>query len=339
MSAELESAGATLHVVPMRRISTSHGPTSWLLYLLAWPLSVARLWRLAHQLRSDVVHSNSLHSWYGWAAAWLARKPHIWHAREIVVQSATALRLERFLARHFARRVLAVSAAVASQLDPANVVVVHEEADPAEFFPARAGRARAAFGLADDSLLVGYVGRVDTWKGVDILLDAMALLRAGRVAENGPGAPSPELVIAGGAVAGKEAYSASLAERAAALGARWLGPLPGPTAADVIADLDVLAYPSTEPEPWGLVLVEALASGTPAVGTSAGGAREILAGLPAEAGLLVPPRDPAALATAIARLLPASTSSELRRTRPVLRAGEPAPYPELFADVVDAVAN
>jgi glycosyltransferase involved in cell wall biosynthesis len=101
-------------------------------------------------------------------------------------------------------------------------------------------------------------------------------------------------------------------------------------AGDLIADLDCLAYPSTEPEPWGLVLVEALASGTPAVGTDAGGAPEILAGLPAHVGLLVPPRDPAALAAAIASLLPASTSSELRQARAVLRTGEPAPYPELF---------
>jgi glycosyltransferase involved in cell wall biosynthesis len=72
------------------------------------------------------------------------------------------------------------------------------------------------------------------------------------------------------------------------------------------------------------------------VGTDAGGAREILAGLPAHAGVLVPARDPDALAAAIARLLPASTSSELRQARPSLRTGEPAPYPELFEAEVAA---
>jgi glycosyltransferase involved in cell wall biosynthesis len=335
MAAEFTSAGVTLHVVAMRRISNSHGFASWLAYLLAWPVSVFRLWRLTRHVRADVVHSNSLHSWYGWAAAWLAHKPHIWHAREIVVQSSAALHLERFLARHFAQRVLAVSAAVASQLDPRNVLVVHEEADPAEFFPGRAGRARGAFGLPDGALVVGYVGRIDTWKGVDVLLDAIPQLRSERGPSAEPGGARPELpevevVVAGGTVADKEDYAESLALRARQLGVHWLGPLPGPVAGDLIADLDCLAYPSTEPEPWGLVLVEALASGTPAVGTDAGGAREILAGLPAHVGLLVPPRDPAALAAAIASLLPASTSSELRQARAVLRTGEPAPYPELF---------
>ncbi|HUC15710.1 MAG TPA: glycosyltransferase family 4 protein [Acidimicrobiales bacterium] len=339
MAAELTSVGVTMHVLPMRRISTSHGLGTWLAYLAAWPVSVVRLWRLARYLRADVVHTNSLHSWYGWAAAWLARKPHIWHAREIVVQSSAALRLERFLAQHFAQRVLAVSAAVASQLDPRNVIVVHEEADPAEFFPGRAGRAREAFGLPDDALVVGYVGRIDTWKGVDVLLEALPQLRRERELAAGPGGARTEVVVAGGTVADKEDYAESLAARARALGVYWLGPLPGPVAGDLIADLDCLVYPSTEPEPWGLVLVEALASGTPAVGTDAGGAREILGGLPAEAGLLVPPRDPAALATAIASLLAPSTSTELRRARPVLRTGEPAPYPELFEAVAAAPAG
>jgi glycosyltransferase involved in cell wall biosynthesis len=332
MADEFTAAGVTLHVVPMRRVSTSHGFASWLAYLLAWPVSVARLWWLTRKVRADVVHSNSLHSWYGWAAAWAARRPHVWHAREIVVQSGAALRLERALARRFAQRVLAVSAAVAAQLDPGNVLVVHEEADPAEFFPGRAGRARGGFGLPDDALVVGYVGRVDTWKGVDVLLDAIPELRRERAqaARPGEGGREVAVVVARGTVADKERYAEALAARARELGAHWLGPLPGPSAGDLIADLDCLVYPSTEPEPWGLVLVEALASGTPAVGTDAGGAREILAGLPARAGRLVPPRDASALATAVAGLLPPSTSSELRRARPVLRTGEPAPYPELF---------
>ena len=147
------------------------------------------------------------------------------------------------------------------------------------------------------------------------------------------------MVVAGGTVADKEGYAESLAARARELGVHWLGPLPGPVAGDLIADLDCLVYPSTEPEPWGLVLVEALASGTPAVGTDAGGAREILAGLPPQAGRLVPPRDPAALAAAIASLLAPSTSTELRQARPVLRTGEPAPYPDLFEAVAAASAG
>ena len=268
MAAEFAAAGVTLHVVPMHRISTSHRPTTWLAYAAGWPKSVLGLWRLSRGVQADVVHSNSLHSWYGWAAARLAGKPHVWHAREIVVQSRSALKVERFLALHFARRVLAISEAVAAQLQRSNVLVVHEEADAAEFNPGRAGRARQALGLPDEVITVGYVGRIDTWKGVDVLLDSVPLLRA-----EPAGAPVAA-VVAGGTVGGKEAYAERLRLRADELGVRWLGPLPGPVAADLIADLDCLVLPSTEPEPWGLVLVEALACGTPVVATDAGGARE-----------------------------------------------------------------
>ena len=324
MADELRSAGACLHVVPMRRLSTSHGAAEWAAYLVNWPLSVLRLWLLARRLGATVVHTNSLHSWYGWAAAALARRPHVWHAREVVTQSRLALQVERLLTRHFATQVLAVSGAVAAQLPGGNVQVVTEEADPSEFWPGRAGRARARYGLADDVLVAGYVGRVDTWKGVDVLLDAVPHL--------GPA----QVVVAGGPVAGKEAYYSSMAERARSLGVHWLGPLPGPLAADLIADLDCLVYPSTTPEPFGLALVEALACGVPVVSTDAGGPREVMAGLAPEAGRLVPPGDAAALASAVLALLnlrPGTTSTSRRQARPVLRGGAPPPYPGIFAEV------
>jgi glycosyltransferase involved in cell wall biosynthesis len=321
---QLDFAAATVHVVPMRRISTSHDLTAWLAYALGWPGSVLRLWRLAR--RVDVVHSNSLHCWYGWAAAWLARKPHLWHAREIVTQSLAALELERALTRRFAVTVLAVSEAVAAQLPGAPVRVVYEEADPSEYSPARAGKARSQLGLDDARPVVGYVGRIDTWKGVDVFLEAFATL-----SERRPGLLG---VVAGGVVAGKEGYAAELARRAGELGVSWLGALAGPLARDLVADLDCLACPSTGPEPWGLSAVEALACGTPVVASSAGGLREVMAGLPPEAGRLVPPGEAGALAAAIEALIPDETSAALRRARPVLRSGPPAPYPDIFTEVL-----
>ena len=118
----------------------------------------------------------------------------------------------------------------------------------------------------------------------------------------------------------------------------WLGPLSGPDAGDLIADLDCLVLASTTPEPWGLVLVEALACGVPVVATNAGGPLEILSGLPRPgAGRLVPPSDPAALAVAIAELVPAATSTELRRGRRACATAWPPPYPELFAAVAEGL--
>jgi glycosyltransferase involved in cell wall biosynthesis len=326
LRAELEATGAAVHIVPMARISRSNRATAWLAYACAWPIVVARLVRLIRVLDIDVVHSNSLHSWYGWAAAALTRTPHVWHAREIVVQSDRALRVEQFLARHFATRVVCVSTAVAEQLPGAATVVIAETADPEEFSPARAGHVRAELGIPDDAPLVGGAGRIDTWKGFEVLLDAFA-----RVRES---VPDAHLVIAGGPVTGKEWLTEQLAARAATVpGAHWLGlrdDLP-----EVLADLDCFVLPSTEPEPYGLVAVEALASGVPAVMTDGGGPRDIAAAATPGATTLVPPGNVTALADAIRERLTrvGPTSTAARRARAVLRAPEPERFAAVFRGV------
>ncbi len=163
MARDFAEAGAHLHTIPMRRLTLSAGPGYRLGYLVSWPWVVARLAALVRSVRADVVHTNSLHSLYGWAAAALCRRPHVWHAREIVVQSSGALRLERFLARRFATVVIAMSESIAAQLHPGNVRVLTETVDTERFSPANAGRLRPALGIDDDVPLLGFAGRIDTW--------------------------------------------------------------------------------------------------------------------------------------------------------------------------------
>jgi glycosyltransferase involved in cell wall biosynthesis len=325
LATEFEAAGATLHVVPMQRLSTSHGAGDWGSYVTGWPIAVARLTALARRLHVDVVHSNSLHSWYGWAVARLLRRPHVVHAREIVVQSRAALRVERALCRHFATRVIAVSYAVAAQLDPANVVVLDEHLDADEFAPAHAGLFRRRVGIPDDSPVLGAVARLDPLKGLDVLLSAHAIARARR--------PDLQLVLVGNPVLGQEAYADDLRARVAATPDVHLfeGRADVP---DVMADLDVLALPSIEPESYGLVLVEALASGTPAIATDHGGPPEIVARAAPGTARVVPPGDADALAAAALALLPSATSPERRRARlPAF-----TPPPPRFAEVFRGVA-
>jgi glycosyltransferase involved in cell wall biosynthesis len=102
-----------------------------------------------------------------------------------------------------------------------------------------------------------------------------------------------------------------------------------------MADLDVLALPSVEPESYGLVLVEALASGTPAVTSDHGGPPEIVARAVPGTARAVRPGDPAGLAAALLELMPRRTGTELRRGR--VRAF--VPPPPRFAEVFRAVAD
>ncbi len=319
---QFEAAGATVHVVPMRRITQSGSISYWLGYLMGWPLAEVRLTALARRIDAGVIHSNSLHSWYGWAVARVLRLPHVWHAREIVIQSAAALRLEQWLCRHFAWKVVAVSGPVAAQLPGSDVVVIHDVPDAVEFCPTNAGRFRARVGIDDQVRLVGAAGRIDTWKGFEVVLDAVGPLRRLR--------PDAEVVIAGGPVTGKEAYAAGLADRAAAMeGVHWLGQRDD--VADLLADLDAFALASTNPEPFSTVLAEALASGVPVAATDHGGTPEMLADVPPSSAVLVPPWDARALAEAIADLVPDGPSSaEMRRRRTPMLLTVTTTFDDLF---------
>jgi len=323
---EFEAAGATVHILPMRRITTQGGLAWWVLYALEWPLTVLRLAQLVRRLRIGVVHTNSLHSWYAWAAAWWTRRPHVWSAREIAVQSPAAARLERFLTRQFATVVVSMSRAIAARLEPRDSRVIVDDVDPDRFHPRRAGVFRRAHGIPDDAVLVGAAGRIDTWKGFEVLLEAHERVCKRRA--------DIHLAVCGPAVIGKEDYEARLRRRAGSLpNVHWLGLVKDINAFH--ADLDVFVLPSTAPEPFGLVLLEALASGVPVIATHHGGPAELLDGH-AERGNLVTPGDPAALAEAISTLLdrlPLPSTAATRCARP--RRWQPSvpAYAALFRGV------
>ncbi|HZT53534.1 MAG TPA: glycosyltransferase family 4 protein [Gaiellaceae bacterium] len=121
-----------------------------------------------------------------------------------------------------------------------------------------------------------FIGRDEPRKGLSVLLAAFRRL---------PG--EAELVLVG--------PSGSFGERV-----RALGLIAEDALRHELARADVLAAPSLAGESFGVVLLEAMAAGLPVVASDIAGYRDVL---PPEAGRLVPPGDPAALAAALAELL------------------------------------
>jgi glycosyltransferase involved in cell wall biosynthesis len=153
-------------------------------------------------------------------------------------------------------------------------------------------------GVHERQMLVGIVCRLDEWKGVDVFIDAAARIAAVR--------PDVQFVVVGGAIIGQEAYARSLEAHAEGVGLAgrmhftgWTyGPADMP---EVHRALDIAVLASSEPEPFGLVVVEAMATGVPVVATAQGGPAEIV--IEGVTGLLVPPRDPDAMAAAVLSLV------------------------------------
>ena len=139
-------------------------------------------------------------------------------------------------------------------------------------------------------------------------------------------------MIVGSPVLGQEHYATALATRVSADPTVLLLE-PRDDIPELIADLDVLALPSIEPESYGLVLVEALASGVPVIATDHGGPPEIVARADPASSRLVAPHDVAALADGLLELLPVESSAASRRARPRLIQLPPARFAELFRSV------
>jgi D-inositol-3-phosphate glycosyltransferase len=177
-------------------------------------------------------------------------------------------------------------------------------------------RARYA---PDGAPLLLYVGRLVTFKGLDHLLDALALLngvppeqvlgqdqetrRSGDTEHLPPVLPisaSPYLILAG-----EGPHRASLEARAARLGiadrVRFLGPVPHTDLPALHAVSDLFVMPSTDHETFCLAACEAMSCARPVVASNVGGLAEVVRD--GETGLLAPPADPAALAERIATLL------------------------------------
>jgi glycosyltransferase involved in cell wall biosynthesis len=213
----------------------------------------------------------------------------------------------------------------------ARVRVLWNGAPLDEFAPAPPEVARAArqsLGVAEDALVVGTIGRLSEQKGHRYLIEAAAALL--------PTRPKVHLVLVGDGD-----QMETLKAQAATLGIASRVTLAGHRA-DVpalLGAIDVFAISSTY-EGTPLALFEAMAAGKAIVSTAVDGCREVLDdGVTA---LLVPPRDPAALAAALGRVvddasLRRSLADNARRasTRYDIRAcvaGMEALYDEVLAE-------
>ena len=197
---------------------------------------------------------------------------------------------------------LAPSQTVADRLSAlgvaaANIRRVQRGVDLALFDPARRDRASLVrHGIAGDAPVALYVGRLSKEKNLDALRAAWRIIAAAR--------PDARLVVVGDG------------PQPAALdgdGVIRAGVLHGEELATAFASADVFAFAS-ETETFGNVVVEAAASGLPAVVAEAGAAHEhVVAG---ETGVVVDGRDPQAFAREVLALF----ASPTRRARMAVTA-------------------
>lgn len=173
--------------------------------------------------------------------------------------------------------------------EPGRVRAIPNGCDAALFQPADRAAARHELDLPGDAEIVLYVGRLVAEKGLRELIASTRALSAQR--------PGLRTVLVGEGPLQAELAAVITAEPS--LPVRLVGSQSPARVARWMAAADVVTLPSYS-EGHPNVLVEALACGRPVVATAVGGIPEVVDD---HCGLLVPPRDAAALAAALARAL------------------------------------
>ena len=145
---------------------------------------------------------------------------------------------------------------------------------------------------ADGTLTIGFVGRMLPGKGLGILAEALT----------GIATEDWKLLVVGDGPERKR-FEQALAERRLIDRAEFAGAVPYENMPDYYRRMDMCVMPTRTTkwirEQFGRVLVEAMASGVPVVGTTCGAIPEVIE----NAGLIVPEGDPAAMSEALLRLL------------------------------------
>jgi len=170
------------------------------------------------------------------------------------------------------------------------------------FYPDATARAelRASLGIAENELVIGYMGRFVVDKGLDTLVRAVARLKAERKAND-----LPVRVLMVGAGPEQENLQKLAAENELTEHFLWTGLVPHARAGDYMRCMDVFALPSITLPNWkeqfGRVVIEAMACKVPVVGSDSGQIPFLIK--ETGGGLIFPEKDDAALARSLQEVM------------------------------------
>jgi glycosyltransferase involved in cell wall biosynthesis len=290
--------GGALELELMRHGVRIEGPQSTA--LLHWPRATLALAGFLRRERPDIVHFFLPRPYlFGSIAAELAG-----HRRRLMSRRSLAAYQQKYPLLRAAERLLhrrtigliGNSQAVVEELateaaDPRKLALIHNgiETPPPTAATDRL-RTRQALHVEDDALVIVVVANLIPYKGHHDLIDALGLAKEGM--------PKPWRVLV---IGRDQGVGEELKQRAEALDIAaniiWLGEQAG--AERLLAAGDIFVLPSHE-EGFSNALLEAMAAELAVIATTVGGNRDAI--VADECGILVPSRDPRALAVALKRL-------------------------------------
>ncbi len=291
----LRDEGWSVTLAPLRRLHRPRGLIDTMASLLHVLQTSPHICRLAQGANAKIIHSNSTtaHLVGGLAGEKIAR-PALWHCRDLVSLGKMAPQLAAK-----ATKIIAISQCVADSLERDGVPhdkirVIFNGLDPDEWRPRDRSVVRELLAIPDDAFVFGVIGQLVPWKNHRAFIEAAAQLVQDEACSHA------RFVIIGGDLWGEQQpYIKELRDevKKAELAGRFNFVPHQTDGADAMAALDCLVHPALD-EPFGRVVMEAMAMGKPVIAMNENGPREIVRS--EEDGLLVAPEK---LAEAMKRIL------------------------------------
>jgi glycosyltransferase involved in cell wall biosynthesis len=303
LSPELDRLGVEYHFAHLGILRRKYLSARAIIPLMIELLrGIAYVRSTARSRRVALVYTNTFVTVSGAIGGKLAGVPVLWHIREILAMSRPVRWLLYKILNLCADRVVCISKAVrdsvlkeAPELSSKSVVIYNAVTVAVNDGAAKDIGLREELGVSQDARLVGMVGRISHWKGQEVLAEAAAFVVRS--------CTETHFVAVGSYFADESHYLEKLKSMITSLGLDGRFHLVNyrSNVTDVYRALDIFVLPSTKPEPFGRVTVEAMTQGRAVIATNHGGTVELIED--GVTGMLVPPADPKALATAIERLL------------------------------------
>jgi len=271
-------------------------------YINSYKGAINEILNIVTEKRIDMIHVNTVAVLEGVVLKRKLHAPLLWHVHEILERPKPVVTFLNMMLGKFATKIIAVSNSVAKNLSKSKFIkseqiqIIYNGVDNKVFnSDTEIDYLFNELDIPKDSIKVGMVGRVNSWKGQHDFLEAAAPL----LEEN----KKLYVVMVGGVFLGEEWRFTELEqqvkeknnnERIKVIGLRQ-------DTANLHNFFDVFVLPSTQPDPLPTVVLESMATGKPIVGYAHGGITEMVKD--SENGFLVTPKDIKELRNAIEKLV------------------------------------
>lgn len=307
LKVELEKNGIEVVIAPVLKLYRKmFTPAGLVGFAKEYKKGMQILDDLHQKYQFDLVYSHTLAALIGIFFSKRRNVKHLWHVQEIIARPKPVNAIFKKLLT-WKRNDVAVYDSIQTMKFWADDIPalskkshaiwngLDHDSIPAITHTEVAAIRRDFFKADEQTIVIGLVGRINSWKGQPLLVDAYAKIAAEF--------PQTRLVFLGSPPPNQDFFLDDLNAQISRLELQ--------SRIEIIPfqqniwpfwkSIDIAVVPSTEPEPFGMVAIEAMSMEKPVVAANHGGLTEIV--LPGETGFLFEPGNPEALASALRQLI------------------------------------